>query len=154
MYVCIFNIEFRVCIFLCLFYSFCITEAAILTGTLPFCSLLLECVLLNPLLLFKLSACDELNSFWLFLIRVFMGQTGRIPQKHISVLFEWKQLCRGILLNGGKWKWLGSLAASGLPSLPALFHSPSPECGIPGSEYQVLNLQAGVIHASLPRYFL
>lgn len=87
-----------------LLYSSSTAEAAVLTGTVPFCSSLLVCALLNPLLLSKLSACNELNSFWLSLIRIFMRQTGRIPQKHISVSFELKHLCRGILLNGGKWK--------------------------------------------------
>lgn len=45
------------------FPTFRLTEAAVLTGTVPFPSLLLACALLNPLLLFKLTACNELNSF-------------------------------------------------------------------------------------------
>lgn len=101
-------------------YSFSITKAAVLTGTLPFCSPLLQCALLNPLLLFQLSACNELNSFWLFVIRIFMGQTGRIPPKHISVSFELKHLCSSILLNGGKWKCFGT-SSRFWPSWPLSF---------------------------------
>lgn len=44
-----------------LFFS--VTEAAVLTAAVPFCGPLLVCALLNPLLLFKLSACNELKSF-------------------------------------------------------------------------------------------
>lgn len=139
--------------------SFSIAEAAVLTGTVPFCSLLLECALLNPLLLSKLSACYELNSFWLFLIRIFMGQTGRIPQKHISVFLELKHLHRGILLGGGKCKCLGTSAVSGPPHLPALCPSPSSACTMLGTEYQVSSPQSIFIFSyasfthSLLRYF-
>lgn len=104
----------------------------------PFCNPLLECALLNPLLLLKLLAYNKLNRFWLFRIRIFMDQAGRIPQKHISVSFELKHLCRGILLNGVKWKYLGPFAACDWPSFPALCISPFPVCKAPGGKYPML----------------
>lgn len=141
-YVCVYvflqEILFVCIIFVYPLYSIFITEVAVLTGTGPFCSPPLDCVLLNPFLVFKLSACNELNSFWLFLIRTFMCGAGRSPQTHISVSFKLKHLCRGILLNGGNWKCFDPL---GLPGLAASCHSPSPECKMPGTECLVLNPQ-------------
>lgn len=116
---------------------FSVTEAAVLAGTVPFCSPLLECALLNPLLLLKLSSCNELNSFWLFQIRIFMDQAGRIPQKHISVSFELKHFCGRILLNGVKWKYLGPFAKGLFLAYPyslVLLTS-----RIPGGEYQIID---------------
>ena len=37
-----------------------------------------------------------------------MGQTGRVPPKHISVSLEWKHLYRGVLLYGGKRQCCGT----------------------------------------------
>lgn len=137
-YTFLYEIPFVCIIFVYPLYSFFVTEVAVLTGTGPFCSPPLDCALLNPFLVFKLSACNELNSFWLLLIRIFMCRAGRSPQKHISVSFKSKHLRRGILLTGGTWKCFDPL---GPPGLAASRHSPSPECRMPGTECLVLNPQ-------------